>query len=98
MFVNNSNQIFIFHQPNAFITLLAVECFEIFITNKLAAQIVPVIGAVTGASLNTFFTDFYQDMARGHFIIKRLEIKYGYEQVESEYKKIVKGDKDPLYC
>ncbi len=72
--------------------------FGIVITNKFAAQIVPVIGAVTGASLNTFFTDFYQDMARGHFIIKRLEIKYGYEQVESEYKKIVKGDKDPLYC
>ena len=65
--------------------------FGIVITNKFAAQIVPVIGAATGATLNTFFTDFYQDMARGHFIVKRLEIKYGFDQVKSEYKKILNG-------
>lgn len=39
----------------------------------MAAQVVPVIGALTGATLNTMFTDYYQDMARGHFIVKRLE-------------------------
>ncbi|CAM3887114.1 EcsC family protein [Rheinheimera salexigens] len=65
--------------------------FGIVITNKFAAQIVPVIGAVTGASLNTLFTDFYQDMARGHFIIKRLESKYGYEPVKNEYINIKNG-------
>lgn len=65
--------------------------FGVVITNKFAAQIVPVIGAATGATLNTLFTDFYQDMARGHFIVKRLEIKYGFDQVKSEYKKILNG-------
>lgn len=65
--------------------------FGIVITEKFAAQAVPLIGAATGATLNTLFTDFYQDMARGHFIIKRLEQKYGYETIKAEYKKILKG-------
>jgi hypothetical protein len=65
--------------------------FGVVITNKFAAQAVPVIGAVTGATINTLFTDFYQDIARGHFTIKRLESKYGYEQVKAEYKKILNG-------
>ncbi|EHL8011085.1 EcsC family protein, partial [Escherichia coli] len=47
--------------------------FGIVITEKTAAQVVPVIGAFAGATLNIMFTDYYQDMARGHFIIKRLE-------------------------
>jgi hypothetical protein len=27
------------------------------------------------------FTDYYQDMARGHFIVRRLELKYGEDVV-----------------
>jgi hypothetical protein len=34
------------------------------------------------------FTDYYQDMARGHFIIKRLENKYGFELVKAEYTRV----------
>ncbi|TFR09905.1 EcsC family protein, partial [Escherichia coli] len=30
----------------------------------------------------------YQDMARGHFIVKRLERKYGDELIKAEYIKI----------
>ncbi|WP_392551979.1 EcsC family protein [Orbus wheelerorum] len=63
--------------------------FGVVITNKFAAQVVPVIGALSGATLNTLFTHFYQDIARGHFIIKRLENQYGYEQVKEEYQKIL---------
>nr|WP_306308491.1 hypothetical protein [Escherichia coli] len=59
------------------------------ITEKTAAQVVPVIGAFAGATLNIMFTDYYQDMARGHFIIKRLEKKYGSELIKSEYMKIL---------
>ncbi|HDX5550815.1 TPA: EcsC family protein, partial [Escherichia coli] len=59
--------------------------FGIVITEKTAAQVVPVIGAFAGATLNIMFTDYYQDMARGHFIIKRLEKKYGSELIKSEY-------------
>lgn len=62
--------------------------FGLVITHKLAAQAIPVIGAVTGATINTLFINFYQDMARGHFIVKRLEKKYGVEVVKDEYQKI----------
>jgi hypothetical protein len=62
--------------------------FGYTITSKFAAQAVPVIGALTGASINALFTDFYQDTARGHFIVKRLESTYGYEQIEREYATI----------
>ncbi len=41
--------------------------------------------AVAGATLNTMFTAYYQDMARGHFIIKRLESKYGFDTVRLAY-------------
>ena len=63
--------------------------FGIVITEKVAAQAVPIIGAVAGATLNTMFTDYYQDMARGHFIIKRLEKKYGYELIHTQYQHLV---------
>ncbi|EMC2219075.1 EcsC family protein [Escherichia coli] len=63
--------------------------FGIVITEKTAAQVVPIIGAFAGATLNIMFADYYQDMARGHFIIKRLEKKYGSELIKSEYMKIL---------
>lgn len=39
---------------------------------KLAAQTVPVIGAVAGAATNYAFTSYYQDMAHVQFGLKRL--------------------------
>lgn len=62
--------------------------FGVTISSKFAAQAVPVIGAFTGATINALFTDFYQDMARGHFIVKRLEEKYGFEPIKDEYARI----------
>jgi hypothetical protein len=63
--------------------------YGVTISSKFAAQAVPVIGAFTGATINALFTDFYQDMARGHFTVKRLEEQYGYEQIKSEYAEII---------
>lgn len=65
--------------------------FGIVITEKTAAQIVPVIGAATAATMNVLFTNHYQDMARGHFIVKRLESKYGEEAVERAYRQVQAG-------
>ncbi len=59
--------------------------FGVVVSEKFVAQTVPVIGAVAGATLNTLFTGYYQDMARGHFIIRRLEHKYGFETVRLAY-------------
>jgi hypothetical protein len=64
------------------------ERFSIQVTEKAAAQAIPAIGAAGGAIINTIFIDHFQEMARGHFIVRRLERKYGSEIVEEIYKKI----------
>lgn len=62
--------------------------FGVVVSEKFAAQAVPVIGAATGAALNTMFTDYYQDMARGHFIVRRLEQRYGFDAVRNAYTQL----------
>ena len=64
------------------------ERFSIQVSEKAAAQAVPAIGAAGGAIINTLFIDHFQDMARGHFIVRRLERKYGKEIVEATYKRV----------
>lgn len=73
----------------AFIRLLAQisSRFGIQVSEKIAAQAIPIIGAVGGAVINTLFMDHFQGMARGHFIILRLEKKYGADAVEREYQR-----------
>jgi len=64
------------------------ERFSIQVSEKAAAQAVPAIGAAGGAIINTLFIDHFQDMARGHFIVRRLERKYGKEVVEETYNAV----------
>ncbi len=64
------------------------ERFSIQVSEKAAAQAVPAIGAAGGAIINTLFIDHFQDMALGHFIVRRLERKYGKEVVEATYKTV----------
>lgn len=65
--------------------------FSIPVSEKFAAQSLPIIGAAGGAALNLLFINHYQDMARGHFTVRRLERKYGADVVHSEYQAIVDG-------
>ena len=62
--------------------------FGIVVSEKTAAQLVPVIGAAGGALINTVFIAHYQDMARGHFIVRRLEKIHGAEPVRIAYEDI----------
>lgn len=55
------------------------------VTEKIAAQSIPIIGALGGAIINTLFIDHFQNMARGHFIILRLESHYGQTAVRQQY-------------
>jgi EcsC protein family len=64
------------------------ERFSIQVSEKAAAQAIPAIGAAGGGLINTLFIDHFQDMARGHFIVRRLERKYGKELVEATYKAV----------
>ena len=67
-----------------FITQVASR-FGVAVSEKLAAQAVPLMGAVGGALINSVFMDHFQDMARGHFIIRRLERTYNPEQIKNAY-------------
>ncbi|HLP74533.1 MAG TPA: EcsC family protein [Bacteroidales bacterium] len=64
--------------------------FSIQVTEKAAAQAIPVLGAAGGAIINTLFMDHFQDMAKGHFIVRRLENIYGKEPVREAYEDTAK--------
>ncbi|OZI39335.1 peptidase [Bordetella genomosp. 1] len=68
---------------------VVAQRFGINITEKIAAQAAPVVGAVSGAAINALFISHYQDMARGHFTIKRLEQKYGEAAVRAAYQDVL---------
>ena len=61
--------------------------FGIIVSEKAAAQAIPLIGAAGGALINTIFIDHFQNMARGHFIIRRLERRYGKDLIRQEYER-----------
>jgi hypothetical protein len=67
---------------------LIASRFGIVVSQKTAAQMVPVLGAAGGAIINTLFIGHYQDMARGHFIVRRLEKEHGAEPVRLAYEKL----------
>jgi hypothetical protein len=66
--------------------------FGVVIGDKAAAQLVPVVGAVCGALINLIFIQHFQDIARGHFTVRRLERKYGAEMIKRAYQKISKEE------
>ena len=69
------------------VTAIAAR-FGVVVSEQAAAKAVPVVGAAGGAVINVLFMNHFQDMARGHFIVKRLEAKYGTAEVESAYLRL----------
>lgn len=59
--------------------------FSIQVTEKAAAQALPVVSAASAAAINVVFINHFQDMATGHFTVRRLERKYGAEAVKQVY-------------
>jgi len=66
--------------------------FGATVTQRAATQIMPVVGAVSAATLNTIFMHHFQSMARAHFTVRRLERKYGEEFVRSQYEALKQED------
>jgi hypothetical protein len=62
--------------------------FGVVVSEQVAAKAVPIVGAAGGTLVNVLFMDHFQDMARGHFIVKRLEAKYGTDLVRTTYHSI----------
>jgi hypothetical protein len=59
--------------------------FGVAVQDKVAAQLVPVLGALGGAMINGLFIDHFQGVARGHFTVRKLERRYGAGEVKAEY-------------
>jgi hypothetical protein len=73
-----------------FITQVAAR-FGVVVSQKVAAQALPIIGALGGAAVNYAFIEHFQDVARGHFTVRRLERAYGKDLVRTEYERLAQA-------
>ena len=79
--------------PSALVRFVSVigERFGIVVSEKVVAEAVPIVGAVGGGAINLVFINHFQEVAHGHFTIRRLERKYGTEFVRLEYDQLRAG-------
>jgi len=70
--------------------------FGVVVSEKAAAELIPIIGAIGGAFVNSVFIQHFQDMAWSHFTIRRLERKYTPLLIQAEYEKLQKDRKKAL--
>ena len=59
------------------------------LTQKLAAQAIPVLGAVTGAALNTAFLSWYREIAAIRFALLRLAETQGEKAVLAAFRSAI---------
>lgn len=78
------------HGASALVRLISqiTSRFSIVVSEKTAIQAVPIVGAFGGAAINTLFIDHFQDMGRGHFVVRRLERIYGQDVVRRLYDEL----------
>lgn len=74
-------------QPIGLLRAIAAR-FGVVVTDKAAAQAVPVLGAIAGAAVNTLFMNHFLAVAHGHFTVRRLERVHGRAAVEAAYRAI----------
>jgi hypothetical protein len=55
--------------------------YGLHISEKLALQAIPLVGAAGGAAINSLFLDHYTVLARVHFTLRRLERRHGTARV-----------------
>lgn len=77
-------------QPLVKLITQIAQRFGVPVTQKAVAQSLPLIGAAGGALVNTLFIDHFQNVSRGHFIVRRLEREYGKEAVKTAYEQLPK--------
>ncbi len=62
--------------------------FGLEVSEKAAAQLIPVVGAAGGLASNVLFMQHFQTLAEGHFTVRRLERRYGAAAVREEYERL----------
>ena len=64
--------------------------FGVVVWERVAASAIPLAGAVGGAAINVVFMNHFQSIARGHFMLRRLERIYGEEAIRRHYHELAK--------
>jgi hypothetical protein len=59
--------------------------FGLVVSDKVAAEAIPIAGALGGAAVNLAFMDYFQRLAQAHFAIRRLERQYGQPELVRMY-------------
>ena len=62
--------------------------FGVAVSEKAAAQLVPLLGAAGGAAVNLAFMNHYQRTAWGHFTVRRLERTHGVDAVRAAWDRL----------
>jgi len=65
--------------------------FGMVVSQKAAAQAIPLLGGLGGAAVNYAFIEHFQDVARAHFTVRRLERTYGPDIVRQEYERFAQS-------
>jgi hypothetical protein len=65
--------------------------FGVVVTQKAAAQAVPVIGALGGAAVNYAFIDHFQEVARAHFVGARHHQKFRKQAYKHQIPGVYRG-------
>ncbi|MCU0734628.1 MAG: EcsC family protein [Methylotetracoccus sp.] len=68
--------------------------FGVAVSDEVAARMIPVVGALGGATLNLIFMQHFQNVAKGHFIVRRLERKHGSDVIRVAYGDISRQEED----
>lgn len=55
-----------------FVTRVAAR-FGVVVSQKVAAQALPIVGALGGAAVNYAFMEYFQDVAHGHITVRRVQ-------------------------
>jgi hypothetical protein len=65
--------------------------FEIVVGEKALAEMLPLLGAFSGAAINAAFTEHFNAVARYHFGLRALERKHGVGRVRELYENARRG-------
>lgn len=62
--------------------------YSLQVSEKFMTQLIPVVGAAAGASINMIFISHFQKMATAHFTLRRMERKYGRRFIETSFAEL----------
>ena len=62
--------------------------FSVQVSQELVVKAIPFVSAASGAAINALFVQHFQDVARAHFTIRRLERRYGAAAVQGWYTEL----------